>query len=269
MTATAWEPRQNSTPEEENQVSATLPARSGPGSYRTTARAVGVVYLVGMVVGVVGDILIQSILSAPDHLSMVSVSSMILGIGSMLWLIAAAGDTAHGVLMYPILKQHNERIAVGYLASRILDSVFVAIMVLFVLLQIPLGSEYLKAGASDTSYLQALSTVFMQAKLYAYHFGMTTVGVAGLMLCYLFYRAKLVPGLVSIWGLVGYATIFGGSVLEVLGFDLRLIHVIPGGLWELFIGVWLIAKGFSPSGIAPAPAAASRESGSYSGSQEA
>ena len=104
MAATAWEPRQNSsTPEEEDQVSATLPARSGPGSYRTTARAVGVVYLVGMVVGVVGDILIQSILSAPDHLSMVSVSSMILGIGAMLWLIAVAGDTAHGVLMYPIL----------------------------------------------------------------------------------------------------------------------------------------------------------------------
>jgi len=98
-----------------------------------------------------------------------------------------------------------------------------------------------------------LSTVFMQAKLYAYHFGMTTVGVAGLMLCYVFYRAKLVPGLVSTWGLVGYATILGGSVLEVLGLDLRLIHVIPGGLWELFIGVWLIAKGFSSSGIVPAP----------------
>jgi len=138
----------------------------------------------------------------------------------------------------------------GYLASRILDSVFVAIMVLFVLLQIPLGSEYLKAGASDTSFLEAMSTVFMQGQLYGYNFGMITVGLAGLMLCYLFYRAKLVPQLVAVWGLVGYATILCGSVLEVLGFNLQLIHTIPGGLWELFIGVWLIVKGFNSSAVA-------------------
>ena len=51
----------------------------------------------------------------------------------------------------------------------------------------------------------------------------------------------------AVWGLVGYATILCGSVLQVLGFDLLSIHTIPGGLWELFIGVWLIVKGFNPS----------------------
>ena len=35
--------------------------------------------------------------------------------------------------------------------------------------------------------------------------------------------------------------------LEVLGFGLNLMHIIPGGLWELFIGVWLITKGFNVS----------------------
>ncbi len=65
----------------------------------------------------------------------------------------------------------------------------------------------------------------------------------------MFYRAKLVPRLVAVWGLVGYAILLCGSVLEVLGFDLRLIHNIPGGLFELFIGVWLIAKGFSSSPV--------------------
>jgi uncharacterized protein DUF4386 len=220
-------------------------------SYKKTARAVGVVYLAGMVVGVVGNILIQSILSAPDHLSTVSANSMLLTIGAMLWLIAVAGDAAHGVLMFPVLGQHSERIAFGYLATRIVDAIFVAVMALLILIQIPLGSEYLKAGASDTSYLQALSTVFMQAQLYAYEIAMIAVGLAGLMLCYMFYRAKLVPRLVAVWGLVGYAILLCGSVLQVLGFDLRLIHAIPGGLWELFIGVWLIVKGFNSSAIVP------------------
>nr|MBA3388000.1 DUF4386 domain-containing protein [Rubrobacter sp.] len=107
------------------------------------------------------------------------------------------------------------------------------------------------AGASDASYLQALSTVFMQAQLDAYNIAMTTLGISGLILCYSFYRTKLVPRLVAVWGLVGYATILCGSVLEVLGFDLLSIHAIPGGLWEMFIGVWLIAKGFNPSAFVP------------------
>src|SRR6266540_3475030 len=126
----------------ENQMQATLPGRQGPNSYRTTARVVGVVYLAGFVVGIVGNGLIQSILGAPDHLSTVSTNSTLLAIGALLWLMAVAGDAAHGVLMFPVLKPHNERIAVGYLGFRIMDAVFIAIMVLFVLLQIPLGSEY-------------------------------------------------------------------------------------------------------------------------------
>ena len=165
-------------------------------------------------------------------------------------MIPVVGDVAHGVLMFPVLRPHNERIAVGYLGFRIVDAAFIAVMALFILVQIPLGSEYLNAGASDTSYLQALSTVFMQAQLYAYHFGMTALGVASLMLCYTLYRAKLVPRLVAVWGLVGYAILLCGSVLEVLGFGLLEIHAIPGGLWELFIGVWLIAKGFNPTKFA-------------------
>jgi hypothetical protein len=86
--------------------------------------------------------------------------------------------------------------------------------------------------------------------LYAYHIAMFTLGIAGLLLCYTFYRAKLVPRLVAVWGLVGYAIILCGSLLEVLGFNLLTIHAIPGGLWELFIGVWLIVKGFNPSAFA-------------------
>jgi hypothetical protein len=218
---------------------------------KTTARIVGVVYLAGFVVGLVGEGLIQSILGAPNHLSTVSANSITVAIGAMLWLMAVVGDAAHGILMFPILKQHNERIAVGYLAARIVDAIFIAVMVLFVLLQIPLGSEYLKAAALDTFYLQALGTLFTQAQLYAYEIGMSALGLSGLMLCYTLYSAKLVPRLVAVWGLVGYTIIFCGMVSEIMGSGLGLASSIPGGLWEVFMGVWLIVKGFNSSAIAP------------------
>jgi hypothetical protein len=222
-------------------------------TYRTTAKIVGVVYLSGFVVGIAGNTLIQSILSAPNHLATVSANSMKLTIGATLWLMAVAGDVAHGVLMFPVLKQHNERIAVGYLAARVVDAIFIAVMVLFVLIQLPLGSEYLKAAAPDASSLQALSTVSVQASQYAYQIGMSALGLAGLMLCYTLYRAKLVPRLVAVWGLFGYAVIFCGMVSDLMGSGLGLLSSIPGGLWEVFIGVWLIVKGFNSSAIVPVP----------------
>ena len=221
--------------------------RDGPHSYRKTATTIGVIYLLGMVVGIGGNIVIQSIVGASDPLASVGANSMLVAIGTMLWLLAVAGDAAHGILMFPVLKRFSERIAFGYFGARIMDAIFVGIMALLILFQIPLANEYLKGGASET--LQALSAVFTQAQLYAYHFGMLTVGVAGLMLCYLFFKTRLVPRFLGVWGLVGYAVILGGSVLEVLGFNLNSIHTIPGGLWELFIGVWLIVKGFNASTI--------------------
>jgi hypothetical protein len=213
-------------------------------SDKMIARIVGVIFIVGMVVGVAANILMLSILNAPDHFTAVAASSFLLAFGVLLWLIAVVGDAAHGILMFPILKRYNEMLAIGYLGARIIDSLLIGLMALLVLFQIPIAVEYVKAGA-DTSYLQALSAVFMQGHLYAYHFGMISLGFAGLMLCYAFYKAKLVPNSIAIWGLVGYATILIGSLVEVMGFNLSSIHTIPGGLWEMFIGFWLIIKGFN------------------------
>jgi hypothetical protein len=208
------------------------------------------VYLAGMVVGIGGNVLILSILDAPDRLAAVAANSTLLAIGAVLWLTAVVGDAAHGMLMLPVLKPHGERIAFGYFGARLLDAAFIAVMALLILFQIPLAGEYLKAEVTGASSLQALSAVFNQAQLYAYHFGMITVGFAGVMLCYVFHRAHLLPRLLSVWGLVGYATFLCGSVLAVVGFDSGLLHTIPGGLWELFIGVWLIARGFNSPAVA-------------------
>jgi hypothetical protein len=44
------------------QLQSTVPSRLSRNNYRTTARVVGVLYLAGMVVGIGGNLLIQSIL---------------------------------------------------------------------------------------------------------------------------------------------------------------------------------------------------------------
>jgi hypothetical protein len=246
MTTTTLERSRNQTSVGAHQDRVPQASPAAP-TYRKTATTVGVIYIMGMVVGIGGNILIQTILGVPDYLAALGSNSMLLAIGAMLWLLAAGGDAAHGMLMFPVLNRHSQRIAASYAGARVIDAVFVAIMVLFILFQIPLASESMKAGATNAAFFQSLGSVFSQAQLYAYHFGMLTVGCAGLMLNYAFYRARLLPRVLGVWGLVGYAVILCGSVLEIMGFNLNLLHTLPAGLWELFIGVWLIVKGFNAS----------------------
>jgi hypothetical protein len=112
----------------------------------------------------------------------------------------------------------------------------------------------LKVGASEIPYLQSLSALLTQSQAYTYQIGMVTLGMAGLTLCYGFYWAKLVPQFFIIWGFVGYVSFLGGSMLEILGFNLLLLHTLPGGLWEMSIGVWLIVKGFNSAAFISEPA---------------
>lgn len=211
---------------------------------RRIAFAVGALFVAGMVIGITGSVLIQSVLSVPGYLSTIVDNSMKISIGAVLWLLTVAGDAAHGILMYPVIKRYSETIAVGYLGSRIIDAVFIGVHILFVLVQIPIGKEFLTASAGDASYFQVFSTVMISANLYAYNIAMLTLGVAGLLLCYAMYATVLVPRVLAVWGLVGYATILLGSIAEVMGYNLQFMHTLPGGLWELFIGVWLMVKGF-------------------------
>jgi len=213
-------------------------------SYRTTARIIGGIYLAGMVIGIGGNVVVQSLLNAPGGPATIAASSTLLALGVIAWLAAAVGDAVHGVLMFPVLRRHSERSAVGYLAARIADALLIAVMALLIVVQIPIGARFLDAGTADTTYLQAASAVLSEANLYAYEFAMISLGVAGLILCSAFLRTGLIPRALAVWGLVGYAVILCGSVLQVLGFELYSIQALPGGLWEVFVGVWLIVKGF-------------------------
>ena len=73
-------------------------------TYRTTARVVGVVYLAGFVVGIVGMGLFQSILGAPDYLSTVSAQSTMFAIGAILWLAAVIGSACAGALQFAMRR---------------------------------------------------------------------------------------------------------------------------------------------------------------------
>ena len=56
----------------------------------------------------------------------------------------------------------------------------------------------------------------------------------------------------GLWGMIGYIIFISGTILELFGFPVGVLLALPGGLFELSLSVWLIAKGFNSASIASA-----------------
>jgi hypothetical protein len=58
------------------------------------------------------------------------------------------------------------------------------------------------------------------------------------------YREKLIPRFISVWGLLGSAFVLVNVIFDMFAVSLPNLGVLML-LNELFLGVWLIVKGFN------------------------
>ncbi len=113
---------------------------------RKTAIIVGILFIIATVFSLVGTSLIGSVIGAPDYLVNVYANKNQVILGVLLLLAAAASVVLIPAMMFPILKQHNEGIALGYFGLRIIEAVTFIVDAVSLLLLISLSQEYIKAG---------------------------------------------------------------------------------------------------------------------------
>jgi uncharacterized protein DUF4386 len=228
---------------------------------RKTARIVGGLILAATATYMLGSGLLESILNAPDYLLNVYPNSTQVVIGVLLEFVDAAAVAAIGIMLFPILRKHNEAIAFGYAGTRIIECLLLIVAGIGSLSLITLSQEYVQAGAPDASYLQALGTLVVAQSGMSFQIAMIALGMGSVPFCYLLYRSRLIPRSLSVLGLIGYAALLIGSLLELFGHELAMIHYLPGGLFELILPIWLIVKGFSSSAIVSESAQAEMNEG--------
>jgi hypothetical protein len=217
---------------------------------KVSARLIGALFLAGFVVYGVGFGLVSSVLGTPDFLSRISALQTTLVLGAFLMLLNTVVDVGKGVLFFPILENRGKRTALAYLAALIVQVVLLDVGVLCLLMLVPLGQYAVDAGGASVAWATALGSLLTQSNTMAYHIGQATLGFGGVFLCSLLFRTRLIPRFLSAWGLIGYAIHVAGSIAEIFGIPISLMLLIPGGLFELALGFWLLIKGFQPEAAA-------------------
>jgi len=220
-------------------------------SNRKTAIIVGVLFITATVAYSLGVIYLDPILGGSDYLTKASENENQVIIGALLVLIDAVAVAGIAIVIYPILKKHNETLALGYVGARIVESVFFIVNVIFILTLLTLSQEFVKAGAPDASYYQTLGTLLLAAGDWAFLLGFgLAFTLSALILNFLLYQSKLIPRWLSGWGFVGAVLIFAYYLLQFFSINQVEILFLPIAVQEMVFAVWLIIKGFNSSATA-------------------
>ena len=229
-------------------------------TYRMNAVMAGVFYFLGSVFGVastvVGGKVISSIvktkpLSGLSILDLVATNmSRLLG-GAFFILLMGISLVAMTVFLYPIFRKDSEELAMGMLLFRgALEGAWYFMTTLSMLVLFALGKEYVATGA-NSDVLQSIGNVVYQFQDLLGPVG-TIMFLIGTTCLYIsFYRTRIIPRWLSVWGLIGVVPYMAYALLHFFKMDngVGVYLQMLLALQEIVMALWLIIKGFEQEAI--------------------
>jgi Domain of unknown function (DUF4386) len=220
-------------------------------SSQGTARLAGFLFVMTFVTSIPALLLYNDVLNETHFIVNTGSDTKVL-FGALLEMLLIVANLGTALVLFPIIKRQNEPLALGYIAARTIESVFIAIGIVSVLSIVTLKQDAHGHIASLVPIGKTLVAMHDWTFLLGPGF---IVGIGnGLILGYLMYRSGLVPRGLAILGLVGGTLIIASGIAVLLGaFDKgsapQAIATIPEFIWELSLGFYLMIKGFRPSPI--------------------
>ena len=170
-------------------------------------------------------------------------------IGGILEIIVALAGIGTAVALYPVLRKQNDGLALGLVASRILEAGTMFVGVAFLLSVVSLR----QAGAGADALVTGRTLVTMYDRIFL--LGQSFIpAVNALLLGSLLYQSRLVPRILPVIGFIGATLLVAGDIAVLFGLigqraPSTALAAIPIALWEFSLGIYLVAKGFRPSPI--------------------
>jgi hypothetical protein len=222
-------------------IGAAQPARRMPmNSMRKTSLAAGVFYLLTFVS--IPTLALYAPVHEPGYIVGHGPDTAVI-IGGILEIIVGLAGIGTAVALYPVLKKHNEGIAMGFVSSRILEACTIFVGVAFLLSVVTL--RQVEAGNIATG--QTLVVLYDRIFL----IGQSLMpAVNAILLGSLLYQSRLVPRGLPVLGLVGAALLVISDLAVLFGFigqhaPATALAAIPIALWEFSLGIYLVVKGFN------------------------
>jgi len=213
-------------------------------------RTVGLLFLIIIVVGASSlnlRGLSTSMFESATFYNDISTNAFQMRLSIFLDILAAILSVGIAVLLYPIMKDHNNRLALWYLGLYItyLGVIFVSDIDRLSLISL---SEDLTAS-SDPGNWNKLGLVLMKSYIQGHFLSLIIYSAASMLLYYLLFVTKMIPRLLAGWGILAVAIVHMATWVQVFGVSVSFNFYLQNGVFMIVFTVWLLVKGFSDSSL--------------------
>lgn len=194
---------------------------------RRLARTAGILYLLTFATSIPALALKSPVLAG----STASDAAALARAGALLEIVLALACVGTAVALYPLLRRAVPALALGFVASRLLEAGLVLLGIAALLVVVTTGDPAAVA-LHDAAFL--LGPGLLPA-------------VNALLLGTALLRTRLVPRLIPVVGLIGAPLLLASAAATLLGaFDqvspVAAMLALPIAAWEFALGVWLTVR---------------------------
>jgi hypothetical protein len=160
-------------------------------------------------------------------------------------LIMYVGVVILSIALYAILKTVNKDLALFALCCRLIEAIMGCIAVLssLVILQLLNGEKY--SAVFEAEQLIALVGLNLDVQTAARSILLVFFSLGTIVFCYLFFKSKYIPRILAVFGIFSFTLVLIKVFVVFLFPNLpaQLVFHLPGILFEVLIGLWLLIKG--------------------------
>lgn len=212
------------------------------------ARLAGFSYIVFTVAGLVKNFWLNTRLSDIGAIQANSIfeNEMHFRLGIAAEAIMFLGVLMASVSFYVVLKSVNRQLALTALCLRLCEIILGGLAVVISMAMLALSSKTYLLEMFDLEQLRILVRVASSFRMPAYEYSWISMGFAGVITFYLFFRSRYIPRVWSVWGIFTYLSLILYPLAKLLIPDLpreAMFVLFPGALFELLVGIWLLTMG--------------------------
>ncbi len=219
----------------------------------STVRLLGAAQLFVFVASLLSERLLLAVVgsgSISDILVNISENPTRMRISNLVALVNSAAIVVLAVLFYIVFVEQYKIIALVALGFFLTEAISLAVSKIGAYALMPLSQEFVAAGAPEASTYQTLGRfLYNGVDRQGYDIHMLFFCLGGILWYYLLYVSGYVPPALSLWGFAAVCLLTIPYLLVLYNRDFKshpvMIMALPYLPFEVFLGVWLIVKGFN------------------------
>jgi len=211
-------------------------------------KIIGLFLFIGLIAGFFS---IAPAIDATNYLTEATINSNQVIIAAIFQFIMSLVYLGIAILLYPVVKQFSLTLSIGFLSLRIIAVTLSILGTILMLGLLILSKNYVNGTSENILEIQILADTLKSSRNTVNHIFMILVLCAGnIMLYVVFIKSKLIPIWISLWGIIGafLSIIASGlvlfNILDIITVEYIVLNT-PTAIFDLFLGVWLIFKGFN------------------------